>query len=93
LKQGQYQPLPFSKQILIIYAGTQGLLDDMPVDQLRDFEKGLYEYVDTTNAGLLKAIEEKKILDDDLRGAMTKIINEFKGTFVADQQSAATASA
>ncbi len=47
LKQGQYAPLPFSKQILIIYAGTQGLLDDMPVDQLREFEKGLYEYVDT----------------------------------------------
>src|ERR1700729_2074042 len=45
LKQGQYQPLPFSKQILIIYAGTQGLLDDLPVDQLRDFEKGLNEYV------------------------------------------------
>ena len=43
LKQGQYAPLPFSKQILIIYAGTQGLLDDMPVDQLREFEKGLYE--------------------------------------------------
>src|ERR1700761_1346373 len=37
LKQGQYQPLPFSRQITIIYAGTQGLLDDMPVDQLRDF--------------------------------------------------------
>ena len=42
LKQGQYAPLPFSKQILIIYAGTQGLLDDMEVSQLREFEKGLY---------------------------------------------------
>ena len=43
LKQGQYQPLPFSKQILIIFAGTQGLLDDMEVGQLREFEKGLYD--------------------------------------------------
>ena len=51
LKQGQYQPLPFSKQILIIYAGTQGLLDDLPVDQLRDFEKGLNAYVETSNPG------------------------------------------
>ena len=67
LKQGQYQPLPFSKQILIIYAGTQGLLDDMPVDQLRDFEKGLYDYVETSNPGVLSAIEEKKTLDDDLK--------------------------
>ena len=66
LKQGQYSPLPFSKQILIIYAGTQGLLDDMPVDQLREFEKGLYDYVETSNPGVLKAIEEKKILDDEL---------------------------
>ena len=93
LKQGQYQPLPFSKQILIIYAGTQGLLDEMPVEQLRDFEQGLYEYVDTTNPGLLKAIEEKKVLDDDLRAGMTKLINEFKDTFVAESQNAVTASA
>ena len=50
LKQGQYAPLPFSKQILIIFAGTQGLLDDMPVEQLRDFEKGLYDYVDTSQS-------------------------------------------
>ena len=60
LKQGQYAPLPFSKQILIIYAGTQGLLDDLPVEQLRDFEKGLYSYVDTANPSLLKSIEDKK---------------------------------
>ncbi len=86
LKQGQYQPLPFSKQILIIYAGTQGLLDDLPVDQLRDFEKGLNEYVETSNPGVLKAIEEKKVLDDDLRAALTKVIKEFKDRFVSERQ-------
>ena len=47
LKQGQFSPLPFSKQILIIFAGTSGVLDDMPVDQVRDFEKDLYKYVET----------------------------------------------
>ncbi len=68
LKQGQYQPLPFSKQILIIYAGTQGLLDDMPVDQLRDFEKGLYALRrHGRTLGASEHIEEKKTLDDDLR--------------------------
>jgi len=61
LKQGQYAPLPFSKQILIIYAGTQGLLDDLAVEDLRDFEKGLYAYVDTANPHVLRAIEEKKV--------------------------------
>ena len=93
LKQGQYQPLPFSKQILIIYAGTQGLLDDMPVDQLGEFEKGLYNYVETSNPGVLKAIEDKKILDDDLRASMTKVIKEYKERFVSDHQAVAKASA
>jgi F-type H+-transporting ATPase subunit alpha len=93
LKQGQYAPLPFSKQILIIYAGTQGLLDDMKVDQLRDFEKGLYEYVDASNAGLLRSIEEKKVLDDDLRKQMTDTIKGYKDQFKSEHQEVAKASA
>ena len=88
LKQGQYAPLPFSKQILIIFAGTQGLLDDMEVGLLREFEKGLYEYVDTSNPGVLKAIEEKKVLDDELKAAMTKVIKEFKEQFSSQRQAA-----
>src|SRR5206468_5411067 len=52
LKQGQYQPLPFGKQVLIIYTGTTGVLDQIPVEQLRDFERELYTYVETINAGL-----------------------------------------
>jgi len=93
LKQGQYAPLPFSKQILIIYAGTQGLLDDMAVDQLHDFEKGLYEYVDLNNPGVLSAIEEKKILDDELRKSMTDVIKQYKAQFVSEHQPVAKASA
>ena len=93
LKQGQYQPLPFSKQILIIFAGTQGLLDDMPVEDLRDFEKSLYAYVDTANAGVLNSIEEKKILDDELKVAMTKVINEAKDRFANERQAVVKASA
>src|ERR1022692_3627793 len=93
LKQGQYQPLPFSKQILIIYAGTQGLLDDMPVDQLGEFEKGLYAYVETSNPGVLKSIEDKKILDDDLRAALTKVVKEYKERFASERQAVAKASA
>jgi F-type H+-transporting ATPase subunit alpha len=93
LKQGQYQPLPFSKQILIIFAGTQGLLDEMPIEQLHDFEQGLYSYVDTSNPGVLKSIEEKKILDDDLKAAMTKVIKEYKERFASEHQEVAKASA
>jgi F-type H+/Na+-transporting ATPase subunit alpha len=78
LKQGQFSPLPFSKQILIIFAGTGGLLDDMPVEHVREFERELYQYVDTTNPGLLRTIMEKKILDDAIKQEMTKLIKECK---------------
>ncbi len=89
LKQGQFSPLPFSKQILIIFAGTSGALDDLPVEQVRPFESELYKYVDTTNPGLLRTIMEKKILDDALKAEMTKVIKECKEQFVAARKSAA----
>jgi F-type H+/Na+-transporting ATPase subunit alpha len=91
LKQGQYQPLSFSKQILIIFAGTGGFLDDLPVEKLRAFEKRLYDYVDTANAGLLTTIMEKKVLDDQLKAEMQKTIKEFKERFVAERQDVAAA--
>jgi F-type H+-transporting ATPase subunit alpha len=89
LKQNQFSPLPFSKQILIIFAGTGGFLDDMPVDQVRDFEAELYKYTDATNPGLLRTIMEKKILDDNLKAEMSKLIKECKETFVAERQAVA----
>src|SRR2546430_4097562 len=67
LKQDQYQPPAGEKQIADLYAGTGGFLDDLPVDQVRDFEKEVYKYVDTSNPGLLRSIMEKKILDENLK--------------------------
>jgi F-type H+-transporting ATPase subunit alpha len=87
LKQNQFSPLSFSKQILIIMAGTGGFLDDMPVNQVREFEKALYEYVDSTNPGLLRTIMEKKTLDDTLKGQLQNVIKEAKQQFVAAKQS------
>jgi F-type H+-transporting ATPase subunit alpha len=89
LKQKQFSPLPFSKQILIIYAGTNGFLDDLPVDQVRDFEAELYKYVDATNPGVLRAIMEKKVLDDALKGQLQDVIKQAKQQFVATKQAAA----
>src|ERR1700737_458687 len=86
LKQQQYSPLPFSKQILIIFAGTGGALDDMPVEQVRDFEAELYRYVDATNPGLLRTIMEKKVLDDALKAELSKTIKQSKEAFVAERQ-------
>jgi F-type H+-transporting ATPase subunit alpha len=89
LKQKQFSPLPFSKQILIIFAGTNGFFDDLPVDQIRDFEAELYKYVDATNPGLLRTIMEKKVLDDALKAEMSKVIKQSKEAFVAERQAAA----
>jgi F-type H+/Na+-transporting ATPase subunit alpha len=83
LKQKQFSPLPFSKQILVIFAGTSGAFDDMPVDQVRDFEVELYKYVDSSNPGLLRTIMEKKVLDDNLKADMSRVIKEAKENFLA----------
>ena len=89
LKQNQFSPLSFAKQILIIFAGTSGALDDMPVEQVRDFEKDLYKYVETANPGLLNTIMEKKILDDNLKAEMSRVIKEAKQQFVDARQAVA----
>ncbi len=88
LKQKQFSPLPFSKQILVIFAGTNGVFDDLPVEQVSDFETALYKYVDTSHPQLLNTIMEKKVLDDGLKAQMTKVIKEAKEMFVAQHQEA-----
>jgi F-type H+/Na+-transporting ATPase subunit alpha len=89
LKQDQFEPLPFSKQILIIFAGTSGALDDMALEDCRPFEQALYEFVDTMNPGLLSTIEEKKVLDDALKAEMAKVVGEAKERFVSEKQAVA----
>ena len=86
LKQGQYQPLPLEKQIIIIFAGTKGYLDDLPVERCRKFEEDLYRFVDNAHRGLWDEIRTKKALDDALTAKVTAVIKEFKARFVAEQQ-------
>src|SRR5579864_6528846 len=93
LKQDQFQPLPFSKQILMIYAGTNGYLDDLEVEQIRPFEIELYKYVESMNAKLLASIMEKKTLDDALEGEIKKVLTDFKQNFVSARQTAGAAKA
>jgi len=68
-------------------AGTGGFLDDMPVAQVREFEKELFKYVDSTNPGILRTIMEKKILDDQLKSQLQGIIKEAKQQFVSQGRS------
>ncbi len=88
LKQPQFSPLPFSKQILVIYAGTNGYLDDLPVSQVREFEEGLYKHVDTANPGLLQQIMDKKQLDDSIKSEIDQLLKEYKERFVSERQPA-----
>ena len=85
LKQKQYAPLPVEKQILIIYAGVNGMLDDLPVEELLRFESELYRFVDNSQPGILKSIREKKTLDDALKADIDKVIAEAKQRFLAQK--------
>jgi len=87
LKQGQYSPVPVEKQIMILYAGTEGVLDDVPLDQCRAFEDGLFKFVENAHPAILSTIREKKALDDTLKGQMTAALGEFKTRFVEEQKS------
>jgi F-type H+-transporting ATPase subunit alpha len=89
LKQGQFAPLSFAKQILIIYAGTKGFLDDLAVEDVLAFEKDLYQHLETANPGLLEAILEKKVLDDGLKAELQNTLQDFKATFRSQRQTAA----
>src|SRR3989441_5717294 len=83
LKQGQYQPLPVEKQVAIIFAGTQGRLDDVPVDAVREFESFFYSWLERKQSRILVEIRDKKEISDALRAELTKAVAEAKAEFVA----------
>ncbi|MBI4368750.1 MAG: F0F1 ATP synthase subunit alpha [Elusimicrobia bacterium] len=78
LKQDQYQPLPFEKQVALIYAGVNGLLDDLAVKTIKGFEKELYAHLEKNKQSLLAELKEKKTLDDALKTRLNEAIAEFK---------------
>jgi F-type H+-transporting ATPase subunit alpha len=83
LKQGQYQPLPVEKQVAIIFAGTQGLLDDVPVDAVREFETFFYGWLERKHPQMLGEIRDKKEISDALREQITKAVTDAKTEFMA----------
>ena len=89
LKQPQYEPLPVEKQVAIIYAGTVGHLDNVPVSQLRAFETELFTFLESHHASVLTGIAEKKQLDDQLKAALEAAVKSFAADFVSRKASAA----
>ena len=89
LKQPQYEPLSVERQVAIIFAGTNGYLDSIPVSELRAFETELYKFIDDRHPQLFRGIAEKKQLDDQLKTALTDAVKEFAGDFAARRSAAA----
>jgi F-type H+/Na+-transporting ATPase subunit alpha len=81
LKQGQYEPLPVEKQILIIYAGTNGFVDELPLTVLKKYEQELYSFIEAKLPDIYDDILKKRELDSDLRAKLNKALEEFKGIF------------
>jgi F-type H+/Na+-transporting ATPase subunit alpha len=89
LKQPQYQPLPVEKQITIIYAANNGFLDSVPVEQVRDYESGLYSFLETRHPAALTTLAEKKQIDDEVKALLTTGLDEYTKQFLAGRKSAA----
>jgi len=84
LKQPQYQPLPVEKQILIIFAGTNGFLEMYPESALQRYETELYEFTEKKSPEILREIQEKRTIDADLERKVKTLLEEFKGKFQAE---------
>ena len=82
LKQGQYRPIPVERQVAIVYAGTNGYLDDLAVADIRSFEEGLYEHLDKSYADLVQELRTKKELTDSIEAKLKKAIVDYKERFV-----------
>jgi F-type H+/Na+-transporting ATPase subunit alpha len=83
LKQGQYQPIVVEKQVAIIFAGTQGLLDDVPLDAIREFEEFFFGWLGRSQAAILGEIRDKKELSPALFDQLTQAVQDAKAEFVA----------
>ncbi len=83
LKQPQYQPLPMEKQVTILYAGTNGYLDKLPVDTLADYEAEVYSYIESNDPSIFSDLKEKEEFTDEIKEKMNKALTSFGETFKA----------
>src|SRR5215211_967683 len=78
LKQPQYQPVDVEKQVLVIWAATNGYVDDVAVEDVRRFETDLLKFVENSHPGLLAAIADKKTLTDEIKAGLKQVLEDFK---------------
>ncbi|MDF2569023.1 MAG: atpA [Sporomusa sp.] len=82
LKQPQYVPMAVEEQVMVIYSGINGYLDDVPIEDVTKFEQDFLKFMRSNYAEVAKTIREKKVLDAETEGAIKKAVKEFKDTFV-----------
>ncbi|NTW87718.1 MAG: F0F1 ATP synthase subunit alpha [Desulfobulbaceae bacterium] len=85
LKQPQYQPLPMEKQVVIIYAGSNGYLDKLPVATLADYESELYSYIESNDPSIFSDIDKEKMFTDAIKEKLNKVLTSFGDTFKASK--------
>jgi F-type H+-transporting ATPase subunit alpha len=90
LKQDQYAPMKIEQQVSILFAGARGLLDDIPVEKIREFEKGFHQYMGSTGKAVLAELAQKKELDDALEESLKKAVLDYKrGSGLAEKKEGA----
>ena len=89
LKQPQYSPVPVAQQVAIIYAGTKGYLDAVPVSRVGEYQTALATFLETKRPGILQGITEKKVLDDAIKADLDTALTEFGKSFTAGATAAA----
>ncbi|MGB6974316.1 MAG: F0F1 ATP synthase subunit alpha [Terracidiphilus sp.] len=88
LKQPQFHPLTWQQQVVALFAGTQGYLDDLQVSEVRTFEDGLHKYFEVTQGPLMEELTKKRQLDDEMREKMHAALKEYKAGFAAEMAAA-----
>ena len=89
LKQPQYQPLGVEKQVIIIYAATNGYLDNVEIENVRAYETELYQFLETRKPQLLSSLVDKKQIDDAIKADLNQSLKEFGDQFAAGRKKAA----
>jgi F-type H+-transporting ATPase subunit alpha len=83
IKQPQYQPLPVEKMVAILAVASKGQLDDIPTPRVKEFEAGLYRFLETERPAILTELAEKKALSDELAAALDEAVDAFRQSFLA----------
>jgi F-type H+-transporting ATPase subunit alpha len=84
LKQPQFKPMSLSQEVVILFAGTRGFIDKYEVEKVRVYEQQLLGFIESKYSGIMKEIEEKKVISPELEKKMKEILTDFDSAFVAE---------